>query len=62
MVVERELQEKEEEVTGTFERGHVELSFREANLNTHEDVLEAEQKFMGELCASLLARKLTTGL
>jgi hypothetical protein len=45
-VVEREheLQEKEEEVTNTLERGHRELSCREADLDTHETTLEADRK------------------
>jgi hypothetical protein len=53
VVAERQhgLQEKEEEVAGTLERGRNELSSREASLNTREVTLEVEQQRMGELRA-----------
>jgi hypothetical protein len=64
MVVEREqeLQKKEEEVTGTLERGCGELSSCEADQNTHEAALEVEQNRIGELCVDLLANVLTADL
>jgi hypothetical protein len=59
---EQELQEKEEEVTGTLEHGCRELSPREAGLNAREATLEEEQWRMGELRVSLLAHKLDADL
>jgi hypothetical protein len=64
MVVEQEqeLQERKKEVTGMLERGRDELLSREADLNTREATLEAEQNRMRELLMDLLARELAANL
>jgi hypothetical protein len=64
MVVEQEqeLQERKKKVTGMLERGRDELLSREADLNTREATLEAEQNRMRELLMDLLARELTANL
>jgi hypothetical protein len=56
------VEQEKEEVIGTLECGHTELSSREADLNTRDTTLEANQKRMGELCMSLLAYKLAADL
>jgi hypothetical protein len=53
---------QQEEVIGTLERGCMELSSREADLNAHESTLEEEQRRMGELRMSLLTRELNVDL
>jgi hypothetical protein len=58
-VREEELREKEEEVTGTLECGRSELLFCEANLNTRETALEADQKSLGDLHVEVLAHELS---
>jgi hypothetical protein len=41
---------------------HSELSSHEANLNTREAALEADQKSQGDLCAEVLAHELIADL
>jgi hypothetical protein len=53
---------EEEDVTNTLERGHSELSSLEADLNTRETALEADQRSLGDLRTEVLARELSTQL
>jgi hypothetical protein len=63
-VAEREqaVQEKEEEIVGMIDRGRGELSSHEADLNTCEATLEADQKSLADLRIEILACELTTDL
>jgi hypothetical protein len=61
-VVEQELQENEEEVTDTLERGRSELSSREADLDTYETTVEVDWKSLGDLRVEVLVHELATNL
>jgi hypothetical protein len=59
---EQAVQEKEEEIAGMLDRERSELLSHEADLNTHEATLEADQKSLADLRVEVLAREFAADL